>query len=134
MVQLCRKNLLEVAVSRKIAGQSNVWAQTKDIKKTKNSVTFTFDELKSDFENTTGQESKGYQDFEGKIYKVYYEDLVSQTDEEMNRIFEFLKVEECKTGTLLKKQNNQTLREVIVNYDDLKDKFKGTQWENFFVD
>lgn len=63
---------------------------------------------------------------------VIYEDLADDYASKIKEIQEFLGVnyEAVKPSTY--KQSNQPLLEAITNYFELKGKFKGTPWEEFF--
>ncbi len=65
---------------------------------------------------------------------VYYEDIVSELDAQMNKVLEYLGVEKIKLKSMLKKINDKKLYDVVENYNDLKKQFKGTEWYCYFDD
>ena len=51
----------------------------------------------------------------------------------MNKIFTFLNTKLIIiNNAALKKQNPESLSELIINFEDLKEKFQNTQWSLFF--
>jgi poly-gamma-glutamate capsule biosynthesis protein CapA/YwtB (metallophosphatase superfamily) len=49
------------------------------------------------------------------------------------KIIEFLGLnQDIKPKTNLKKQNPESLRKLVKNYDYLKEAFVGTEWHDFF--
>ena len=71
--------------------------------------------------------------FSSHPYKeVHYDNLTTDTSNELHHIQKFLGVEPQKLKSGLNKLNRWSLRESIGNYDVLKKHFHGTQWEKFF--
>ena len=66
--------------------------------------------------------------------RVDYEDLLDNRDEELSRIYKYLGVDEDPDYQPLvpRKQNIYHMSEVIENFDELKNKFKGTKYYEFF--
>jgi len=136
VIHLKRRNILRTILSRKIAGTQGVWAvwsakeQNSDKDK---AVSFTKEELEQSFINTRDAEEKGNKDFnKHTLLTVYYEDLVTNTEDEFRKIFDFLGVEYVLPKTNSRKQNSESLRYLIKNYDELKLAFTGTKWQDFF--
>lgn len=64
--------------------------------------------------------------------EVTYEALVANREAEINRIFDFLKVDPCgHLTTNLVKLNPNSLEEIIENYADIKRTLSGTRFEKF---
>jgi hypothetical protein len=87
----------------------------------------------NDFIKTQTGESKLDLIFAGHpIIDLTYESLVADYVGEMRRILDILGVrhEEVKPNT--QKQSSKSLSESITNYFELKEKFRGTEWETFF--
>jgi len=138
VIHLKRKNILRTLVSRKIAGMADVWtARTSSELRTqgKRSVTFTTEELREGFLQTRAWETRGDEMFrEHPMVHVYYEDMIDSPYHTFAQITDFLGVRYQKPGTTLKKQNPESLRNLVANYDELKASFQGTQWATFFED
>lgn len=65
-------------------------------------------------------------------HKLYYEDLFLDTDKNISKILNFLNLRDEKLYSSHKKINLFSLKETVVNYDDLKRYFSKTRWKHFF--
>lgn len=136
VIHLKRRNILRTLTSRKIALEQNIWT-SRELKKLKNKkkvpVSFEKDELLEGFEFTRGLETEADEIF-ARVPKitVSYEDLIADRVNECQRVFNFLGLENCTISTDLSKQNPESLRTLILNYDELKAEFSGTKWDSFF--
>lgn len=138
VIHLKRKNILRTLVSKKIAVVQDHWAD-KSAKKhhlnSKKSVTFTVEELQEGFRETREWEKNGDKKFRNHpLLTVYYEDLVTGPEKTFRKITEFLGVPYAKPETDLNRQNPETFRTLVKNYDELKSEFYGTEWQAFFED
>jgi LPS sulfotransferase NodH len=136
IVHLKRRNILRAFLSQKIALKTNVWENT-GTKRLQNidsrMVKFTVAELREEFETIKRLEQKFDQRFgQHPILVVYYEDLVSNPQEEFHRITDFLNLPFYPPKTWHTRQNPETLPQLISNYEQLKKEFSGTEWEDFF--
>ena len=136
IIHLKRRNILRTIVSRKIASAQEVWA-TRSAKRHSASrnkaVSFTIGELEQGFKKTRDAEVKGDKEFsKHPLATVYYEDLVDNPEGEFGKVTEFLGVKCAPPKTHLKKQNPESLKVLIKNYDELKSAFSGTEWQEFF--
>lgn len=136
IIHLKRRNILRTIVSRKIASTQKVWA-TKSAKRhsasRNKSVSFTTGELEQGFKKTRAAEDKGDKEFSNHpLVTVYYEDLVINPEGEFGKVTEFLGVKYVPPKTHLKKQNPESLKVLIKNYNELKSAFSGTEWQQFF--
>ena len=66
------------------------------------------------------------------VIDLYYEDLVSDRDRQMQAIQSFLELRHEPVSSALVRQRRRPLSHDIANYDDLKRAFAGTQWAGFF--
>ncbi|NWH03705.1 sulfotransferase family protein [Desulfobacter latus] len=67
------------------------------------------------------------------IIKVTYEDFVSNKTKELERIFNFLSVEpQAEIESDLVKVNPNNLQDYVVNYEEVKNRLNGTEFECFF--
>jgi LPS sulfotransferase NodH len=140
VIQLGRRNALRTMTSRKIAGAQGVWLASasetysrreKGIK----SINFTAEELEYGFVRMRAQEEWAEETFgrHARIH-VYYEDLVDNSEHVLRGLTTYLGLPYHAPKTSLIKQNPEKLSELISNYDELKAKFTGTEWQRYFED
>jgi LPS sulfotransferase NodH len=136
VIHLKRRNILKTIISRKIADIENIWKKSSfNLKKNKERIKFNFNfkELKREFEKTRKWEKNGDKMFKNHPFlTVYYEDLAQNKEKTFRKITDFLGIKYAKPKTFLKKQNNRKLKEIILNYDELKKDFSKTKWASFF--
>lgn len=137
VIHLKRKNILRTLISRKIAGYHDIWVDKatdcNDNVDKRKAVSFSPKELRRGFEQTRQWEASGAQRFAGHpLLSVYYEDLARQPEAVFSKITDFLGVSYARPKTALKKQNPERLRDLLVNYRELKEAFSGTEWQEFF--
>ena len=136
VIHLKRRNILRTLVSRKIAGLRDVWAtnSVKTCNTGKNkAVSFTEAELNKGFKQTRKWEDRGDMKFKKHpLISVYYEDLINNPEGTFVNITDFLDVEYEPPKTILRKQNPEKLRDLVINYSELKKAFSGTKWQAFF--
>ncbi|MFH0867653.1 MAG: sulfotransferase domain-containing protein [Bacteroidota bacterium] len=61
-----------------------------------------------------------------------YENILDDQTKETKKVLDFLGADEQLLTSRLIRINNRPLHDVISNYADLKEKFKGSAWEKFF--
>jgi hypothetical protein len=64
--------------------------------------------------------------------EVVYEDLVEQPEDTLSRVFGFLNVPWHSVTTRMRKQRSVPVREIVCNYDELKESCRNTSWASFF--
>ncbi|MFC2042983.1 sulfotransferase [Chloroflexota bacterium] len=135
VIHLKRRNILCTLISRKIAGIQDVWlvsSPDRIISKNK-AVTFTVKELEEGFEQTRKWEKYGDEMFKNHpLVSVYYEDLENDPEGTFGKITDFLDVRYVRPKTNLSKLNPERLRDLVINYNELKTAFSGTEWQPFF--
>ncbi|AFZ37812.1 sulfotransferase, putative [Stanieria cyanosphaera PCC 7437] len=136
IIHLKRKNILEAHVSHKLAERNNQWILLDNQKELMlEPIALDYDECLQAFEQTKIWETE-YEQFFAKykhpIQTIYYEELVSNTLLITRELQNFLEVNYWFLNTYTKKQNQVSLRDKIINYDELKDKFSKTIWSKFF--
>lgn len=138
VIHLTRKNILKTILSREIAGTTDVWSKTSlsnSIPVEKRKVFLNKEELIKKFEETKSWEKKFRKLFSGKnVVNLTYEDFLSNPQTEFKRICDMLNLKYIYPKTNFKKQNPETLKDLIVNYDDLKKSFSNSEWAEFFAD
>ncbi len=134
VIHLKRKNLLDVIVSNKIAEESGNWVSRGNQGRTaQDVVNLTHEDCLRNFEKTKQwqQEFDEYFTPEQKM-EVIYEDLVADPISVMNDVQELLGVERQSLKASTRKQSSKPVSEIIVDYEQLKASFSGTEWENMF--
>jgi LPS sulfotransferase NodH len=61
-----------------------------------------------------------------------YEDVVAAPDEQFGLVQQFLGLDRRETAAPSRRQQTRPLREAVANFDELAERFAGTQWEEFF--
>jgi LPS sulfotransferase NodH len=135
VIHLKRNNTLKVLLSLKRAFKTNKWTDITGSGEEDFAISLSYEECLHEF--TWAQEIKKEYDIyfkDNHKIDVFYENLSRHHESEVRRIQEFLGVscEIVKPSTY--KQSKQPLSKVISNYFELKKKFKGTLWEEFFED
>ncbi|WP_343796337.1 sulfotransferase [Gaetbulibacter jejuensis] len=135
IIHLTRRNLLKTFVSLKRAFITDEWISIKDRKVDNLEIEISKEELETYFNRIVGFNNY-YNEFfsEHQIFKLEYEDMVSDIEGTMENVLNFLGLEPVKLTSVLKKQNKARLRDNIKNYEELKMHFSSTQWSGFFED
>ncbi len=132
VIHLIREDMLEVHVSRQVAGLSGQW-NSQQKKKTVDQIELDFEVCLEDFERTSRWIAETNESFGDKMYAVRYEALVQDTPGTMRRLFKYLGIPAIEVSTNLRKQNQKHIRNLISNFEEVKQKFKGTEWESLFT-
>jgi LPS sulfotransferase NodH len=137
VIHLRRENTLRTLLSRKIAGMKDSWTGTRfDTADTGSKrVTMTAEELAEGFRQTREWEESAAKRFRlHPMLHVTYEELVRNPTRVHAELVNFLDAPPSSPSTALRQQNPERLRELISNYDELKQYFAGSQWEPYFED
>ncbi|MDO6459301.1 hypothetical protein Q4485_01175 [Granulosicoccaceae sp. 1_MG-2023] len=133
VIHLKRRNLLRSLVSRQIAERQQIWATStggEPILAVDKRVTLDVRKTIQDLSRTRHWEKLAERQFrQHEILTLYYEDLVKHTDNSWRQVTRFLGVPYKHPQTTLRKQNPESLRELIRNYDEIQLAFRGTEWE-----
>jgi LPS sulfotransferase NodH len=136
VIHLKRRNILRTLVSRKIAGVKKAYIQRRSSTEAagaEKTVAFTLEELEKSFGATRNAEIAGARKFKNHpLLNLYYEDLTADPAGAFRKITEFLNVEYVEPKTEMRKQNPESLRKLISNYDELKAGFSESEWLPFF--
>jgi len=135
IIHLKRRNILRSVVSQEIAKKSGHWerqsGQETDLKD--KAVTLTTEDLDAHFHRTREFEERGDEMFKDHpMITVYYEDLADNPDGAFDEIMDFLGLPHGQPQTNLVKQNPESLKDLITNYDELESAFQETRWQSFF--
>jgi hypothetical protein len=127
VISLSRGNLLRRYLSVQLQ-------QIKNLDKANlEPMTFDYDQLLQDFEKQHKVITQFNHRFRNhEIFHVTYEDMCNKYEEVTNNLQKFLGVPiiPVKPGT--GRRNNPPISDFVTNYYDLKEKFAGTEWANFF--
>jgi LPS sulfotransferase NodH len=130
VVHLRRQNVLRTIVSREIADQRDEWLQTRPqeaVPAERKRVAMTVEQVRNGVDRIEGLEREAEQRFANRpLLEVCYEDLVSSTTEQFRRITDFLGVSPSDPMGKTFRQNPEPLAALLVNYDELKSAFRGT--------
>lgn len=137
LIHLTRKNILKTVISREIAAKTDVWTNKDkhriDLKDKQISVSI--EECMNEIQKTKEYEEKTRNDFKNHaLMELTYEDLVENNQKLMNEVFRFLGVEATSVNSNYKKQNNEELRDLILNYSELSESLQNTKWVDYLND
>lgn len=137
VIHLKRRNVLRTLVSRKLAGLEGRWRSAPGSQQqsppTDESVSFDVPELEHGFRETRAWEQAGEERFhDHSILTLEYEGMLDRFEETAREVLSFLGVRQQRLTSPLQKQNTRGLRDMVVNYDDLKLAFADTEWQEFF--
>jgi LPS sulfotransferase NodH len=132
-IHVKRRNVLKTFLSRKRAAISRNWVSLSGKEDEPASIVLDYDECLRAFVKTRAWE----QEYEGFFkshpqLELIYEQLASDIDAQMKRVQEFLGVPYQPVTPRTYRQSYLPLSHAIVNYEELKTKFAGTPWHEFF--
>jgi LPS sulfotransferase NodH len=135
IIHLMRRNLLEKYTSLMIARKTDVWVRKEsDLPKEHEPIYISYHDCLEHF--ILSMQSRRYY---SKLFNrhahldLYYEDLVNNQKDQIDKLLGFLDVQKLNLKTTLIKQNRKPLSKLIVNYSTLKKKFNRTQWSRFYT-
>ena len=135
VIHLKRKNILKTHLSRKKAAATDLWEKTSHRQERQTTFELDYDECLSDFIRTRQWEREFDAFFQSHpMLEIFYEDLAANRAREMRRVEQFLNVDFEEVQPSTRKQSKAKLSETILNYDTLKSRFAGSEWEVFFED
>ena len=139
IIHLTRKNILRSFVSKQIGLKTRKWTENinrpHSLDKHDKKVIMDPKKCLQNFESINAYIDQTENQFKNhEIISVVYEDLDDNKQEEMNRLYNELGLEEMEVSTFMKKQNSEKLSELILNYSELKQDFNGTKWEYLFTE
>ncbi len=122
IIHLQRRNLFKAHVSSKIAFKTDKWSNKskKKIPIDQKRVNLDFKELMEYINSTHNfikKTNESYKDH--PIIEVFYEDLIKDKQDELNRIFDFLEVEPMQVKSSLRKQNTEKISDLVLNFEEI---------------
>lgn len=139
ILHLTRENILKSLISKKIGLKTGKWTEninakemidleTKKIKLDPLECENYFKEI-SDYQNKTNEMFGNH-----RLIQISYENFILNPDKNINSIYSKLGVHEFHKKSELKKQNPESLEDLIVNFLELKTYFEKTEWSDLFQD
>lgn len=133
VIHITRSNMFKTIVSRKKADFTDKWANRGNSKEMKMEFEIPYEECVKEFDWTQDLETKYREIFKDhKVHEIVYEDLESDIDNTMRKVLEFLDIRYLPLTPSTYKQRKETMKQTVLNYDELKEKFKSTKWSEFF--
>ena len=136
IIHLKRQNLLDSFISNLYSNRSNLFVVTKknQIVEQK-AILVNYEQLNNYFIRISSQRNE-FDNFFQDNHKmeVFYEKLTQNTTTQLNRIQEFLNVDKKKLHSRMLKISKKKTSERIINYQELKDMFKDSEFIQYFVD
>ncbi len=135
IIHLTRRNRLRTILSFEIAMKTDKWkirANSNTAPRDKK-VRINTDNLLERLETIKKLEMKARERFENRqILEVIYEDLAANPTSEFRRIGEFLGLADIDPSkNILKKQNPEKSRDLIINFDKVAQTLAATQYEEY---
>jgi LPS sulfotransferase NodH len=135
VLHLKRRNLLQTHVSRKRAALTGRWVNTSAGQDRSEVITVDYQECLDDFVQTRKWEEDCDAYFAGHpLLQMQYERLAADYPREAGEIQAFLGIEARAVTPSTYQQASAPLSSVIANYGELKERFDGTVWREFFTD
>ncbi len=135
IIHIKRKNLLKCYYSLINAKLTDKYAIRRPEERDLRPIYLDFNECKNYF-NLINENIKKYDTYfkNREILEIFYEDLENDLNNCLFKIQKFLGLNYEALSSPYIKQNVLPLNKCIKNYYELKDKFKGTEYEIFFED
>lgn len=130
IVHTCRANLLDSFISHRLASINNAFTSSHGEYKM-NRFDAPYGQCLEWFETVSQRDEEiRKKSAQGQIprIEIEYRELCAQQD----RVLEFLEVSPHPLISRLKKQRNGSQVEILTNYAELKEKFAGTRWSQYF--
>ncbi len=143
LIHLRRINVLEAAVSSKIAYETGVYGNLVSKQANEHSsvaaqgqtaIQYPIEKLQAVFEQTQQWEEEWPKRFsQCPQIEITYEDLCADPGTQLATICNFLGIEKSfKPRTIFRKQRTKSIRASLANYAELKLYFESTPWAKFF--
>jgi len=137
IIHLLRRNLLRSYISLQIAQKTNQWIENKPGSKSplkQRQVHVDHRKLIRYIQLSNAQAATARQRFKDHdVLDIYYEDMVTNFQQVVTSAIDFIGAQQWhKEKINLRRQNPESMRALIVNYDELKDAFVDTPWQVYF--
>ena len=140
IIHLTRKNLFHIYISHQLAIKTNQWdLLTKETNPQESPllepIFVDYKSCLTQFQLIKDWETQ-YSNFFNlptqQYYNITYEDLVNNIKQETYKLQDFLGVDQRLLTAYTKKQGTKPMREIVANYDQLKEQFHNSCWSEFF--
>ncbi|MDZ7752522.1 MAG: sulfotransferase [Gammaproteobacteria bacterium] len=138
VIHMMRRNLLDTAISLRLAQASGSWKVSKASPNTGSDragplVSIDPDWCQEVFEQTTIWQKSAEKWFcDHDILNLYYEDLREDPNREIKRCLDFLHLPQAKLDPNTIRQSKKNRADKVANFQRLKEHFSGTTWRHFF--
>ena len=133
IIHIMRRNILKTHLSRELGSRNDEWVSLSRGKREEAPLVLSAEDCLEQFQQTRRWEKEFGDFFEGvPLMPVYYEDLVEDSDRIMADVQDFLGLEIRPVVPLTHKQARRPISEAIANFEELRQAFRGTEWQAFF--
>jgi LPS sulfotransferase NodH len=133
VIHIKRKNTLKTYLSHTRALKTDRWINTSGKREEQPSISLEYEACLRYFEKVKQNEKK-YDDFfkdHDKI-RLIFEDLEDGYANQLKRVTDFLGVPYQEAKPVTFQQSNKSLKESIVNYEQLRRQFNNSPWQEYF--
>jgi len=132
IIILTRNNLLDVHCSLAIANKTGVFGIRKESDRQMVTINVDIHKAEAEFKRRKAGHQRAREKFvDHEVIELAYEDIIEQPTEEFKKIQSFIGVTLTQLHVPTVKQETRPLSEVIENYDELKIKWKGAEYEEY---
>lgn len=137
IIHLTRQNILRSLISKKIGLMTKRWTENiynNDVIPLEDKkVYIAAKECRNYFEEMTANQERTNKIFANhSLVHVSYEELAGNTREVIDNLYNRLGVKPYRKDSQLKKQNPESIKELVLNFEELKNEFKDSKWKSFF--
>ena len=131
IIRLVRENLLQKYISSVLAWKTKQWVQREDEDKSTTKLAIDCSKLINELHELK-QANEFVETFspESKSIRITYDQLVNSKDETLKSVLQFLNIDNhLDLSTSLRKQNANTLQDIVLNYEEVVGRLTGTEYE-----
>jgi hypothetical protein len=133
ILYLRRENLLAAYASRLKAAETGIFGTKDTTAKSRVRIQLDFEKCVKEFTHRRNLDSWAFRQFKNfRTHSLMYEDLVKSREQAIKAILNFLEVPTVPLETKSIKLETRPLSEVIINFEELRERFRGTEWGSFF--
>jgi LPS sulfotransferase NodH len=133
ILHLRRQNLLARQVSLELAQASRIWRSKGRDRVPRSMVNLDFDACLREFRRVEEGAAEIDAMFPSeRVINVVYENLAVDQAAEMQRVFDFLGVENRGVRASTRRQSGGMLKDQIGNFHELERRFRGSHWHKWF--
>ena len=135
VIHLTRANPLRSVVSTRVALESGRWVSERGAQGPAHAVRVEPVDVLLELERTDAQKRRFLDLFGGHpMLDLSYEELTTRTRSASEAVQRFLELPPARLSSSLRRQNPFPLRELVLNYADLRAALTGTRWERCLED